>query len=66
MTTAKGPEWAGILIYIMGTIFMALGAALQKYSLNQEDKKPPHERKTRCLQPVWVIGIVLYSSAGGL
>ena len=62
MTAGQG--WIGILIYLIGTITMAVGAALQKRSLNENNAKAPETRRPPYKQALWVVGILLYSSSG--
>mmetsp|Transcript_888 Transcript_888/g.1082 ORF Transcript_888/g.1082 Transcript_888/m.1082 type:complete len:428 (-) Transcript_888:130-1413(-) len=62
--------WYGIIIYSLGAFCMALGVNLQKYSINKEHLKYPidHDPRRRGLwcQPIWVLGLILYASSGGL
>mmetsp|Transcript_11038 Transcript_11038/g.12617 ORF Transcript_11038/g.12617 Transcript_11038/m.12617 type:complete len:458 (-) Transcript_11038:1378-2751(-) len=69
-TTSDEPNlwYVGVIIYALGAFSMALGVVLQKYSINKEMRKHPDPKLQRPLpkQPVWVLGLVLYGSSGGM
>ena len=56
--------YVGVILYLIGTISMAGGINIQKLSLNLNEKKAPEQRRTNCLQPLWVFGILLYTASG--
>jgi len=54
----------GVIIYLIGTTSMALGANLQRYSLTHEEEKPEEERRPKMKQPWVVVGFVLMVMSG--
>jgi len=54
----------GVIIYLIGTTSMALGANLQRYSLTHEEEKPEEERRPKMKQPWVVVGFCLMVMSG--
>jgi len=54
----------GVVIYLIGTTSMALGANLQRYSMTKEDLLPVDERRPKMKQPWVVIGFILMVCSG--
>jgi len=63
--TWHGPVWvAGVVIYVLGTAFMALGANLQRYSFSKEKERLLAEQRPKFNQPLFMLGFVTFASAG--
>eukprot|EP00924_Labyrinthula_sp_SR-Ha-C_P016934 maker-scaffold_6-snap-gene-19.50-mRNA-1 protein AED:0.00 eAED:0.00 QI:166/1/1/1/1/0.66/3/870/275 len=62
----------GVALYVLGAFCMAFGVNLQKWSINKNmetnnlEGSTEAEGKALWKQPVWVLGLVIYGSSGGL
>jgi len=54
--------YVGVIIYTLGTVCMALGVNLQKFSLNRDLKS--ENPRSPVKQPLWLLGISLYVGSG--
>ena len=43
-----------------------MGINMQKFSMNEEEKKPLVDRREAYSQPIWFVGFILYQSAAFL
>lgn len=59
-----GLWYIGVGIYLVGRSSMALGGNLQRYSMDQESKKPIEEQRKRTKQPILVTGFILFVGSG--